>query len=128
MNRYQWLEETLLKMPGAERDYKEEWGWFRYRVGGKMFAATCRPGPQYKGYDCRELINLKCEPRLAELFRKEYPDVIPGFYCDKRCWNSVFLDGEVPDEVLRDMCRMSYELVFGKLPKKVRIELGEGRK
>ena len=125
MNRYEWLDEYLLAKPGAVKDYKPEWGWWRYQVGGKLFAATCRPGPEHKGYDGRELLTLKCKPMLAELFRAEYPDVIPGFYMDKRNWNSVFLDGAVPDEVLRDLCDRSYQLVFQKLTKKLQREITE---
>ena len=69
MNKYPWLDQHLRNKAGAEKDYKEEWGWHRYLVGGKMFAATCQPGPEHKGYDCRELISLKCEPERAELLR-----------------------------------------------------------
>ena len=126
MNNYEWLDEYLISKPGATKDYKLEWGWWRYQVGGKLFAATCQPGAEHKGYDCRELLTLKCEPMLAELLREEYADIIPGFYMDKRCWNSVFLDGNVPEEVLRDLCDRSYALVFGKLTKKLQKEiLGE---
>lgn len=125
MNKYEWLDEYLLSKKGAVRDFKPEWGWHRYLVGGKMFAAVCCPGPEHKGYDGRELVTLKCEPLLAEALRQEYPDVIPGFYMDKRNWNSVFLDGEVPVDVLRDLCDRSYELVFGKLTKKLRREIEE---
>lgn len=125
MNKYEWLDEYLLSKPGVVKDFKAEWQWFRYMVGGKMFAATCRPGPQYEGYDCRELLNLKCEPLLAEALRNEYEDVIPGFYCDKRCWNSVYLDGDVPDDVLRGFCDRSYALVFEKLTKKLQREIKE---
>lgn len=126
MNKYQWLDEYLLAKPGCTKDYKVEWGWWRYQVGGKLFAATCQPGPEHKGYDCRELINLKCEPGFAELLRLEFPDIIPGFYSDKRNWNSVFLDGEVPEDVLKDLCDRSYDLVFAKLTKKLQREiLGE---
>lgn len=123
MNQYEWLDEYLLSKTGAVKDYKLEWGWWRYQVGGKLFAATCQPGEQYKLYDCRELLSLKCEPMLAELLRAEYPDIIPGFYMDKRCWNSVFLDGAVPEDVLRDLCDRSYALVFGKLTKKLQREI-----
>ena len=35
-----WLEQYLLAFPGAEHDYKVEWGWDRYMVRGKLFAAT----------------------------------------------------------------------------------------
>lgn len=125
MNKYQWLDEYLLSKPGCTKDYKVEWGWWRYQVGGKLFAATCRPGEKY-GYGDRELINLKCEPAMAELLRAEFPDIIPGFYSDKRNWNSVFLDGAVPEDVLKDLCDRSYDLVFAKLTKKLQKEiLGE---
>ncbi len=123
MNQYEWLDEYLLSKTGAVKDYKLEWDWWRYQVGGKLFAATCQPGEQYKLYDCRELLSLKCEPMLAELLRAEYKDIIPGFYMDKRCWNSVFLDGAVPEDVLRDLCDRSYALVFGKLTKKLQREI-----
>jgi predicted DNA-binding protein (MmcQ/YjbR family) len=111
---------------GAAKDYKLEMGWWRYQVGGKLFAAPCQPGPEHKGYDCRELVTLKCEPLLADVLRTEYPDIIPGFYMDKRNWNSVFLDGSLPDNVLQDLCDRSYALVFGKLTKKLQREIETG--
>lgn len=123
MNRYEWLDKYLLAKPGAVRDYKPEWGWQRYQVGEKLFAAICQPGPEHKGYDCRELLTLKCEPLLAEVLRAEYPDIIPGFYTDKRNWNSIFLDGAVPDDLLRDLCDRSWTLVFSKLTKKLQREI-----
>lgn len=123
MNRYDWLDAYLLSFPGAVKDYKLEWQWHRYLVAGKMFAATCQPDPKYQPHDGREMVLLKCEPLLAEALRAEYPDVVPGFYCDKRCWNTVYLDGAVPNGALRDMCDRSYALVFGKLTKKVQKEI-----
>ena len=125
MNKYQWLDSYLLEKRGCVKDYKLEWGWFRYQVGGKLFAATCQPGEEHKGYDCRELLTLKCEPRFAELMRAEYPDIIPGFYMDKKRWISIFLDGEVPDDVVRHLCDCSYELVLGGLTKKLQRQISE---
>ena len=110
--------------PGAEQDYKLEWQWQRYLVRGRMFAAVCTPGAEHKLHAGRTMIILKCDPRLAEAFRAQYPDVVPGFYSDKKTWNSVYLDGQVPDQILRDMCDMSYALVTAKLTKTVRRELG----
>lgn len=120
MNRYGWLDRYLMDKPGAEKDWKEAWGWRRYRVCGKQFAATCRPDPKYKPHDGREMVLLKCDPRMALAFRETYPDVVPGFYSDKRTWNSVYLDGAVPEEVLKSMCDMSYQLVVAKLKKSER--------
>ena len=128
MNKYEWLDAYLQEKTGAVKDYKLEWQWWRYQVGGKLFAATCQPGPEHKGYDCRELLTLKCDPLRSELLQAEFPDIIPGFYCDKRHWISVFLDGDVPEDVLRDLCDCSYRLVFGKLTKKLQRELQEKAK
>lgn len=80
----------------------------------RMFAATCRPSPQYKTYPCRKILLLPCDPCLAELLRTQYSDIIPGFYSDKRNWNSIFLDRAVPDDLGQDLCR----LVFSKLLKR----------
>ena len=85
-------------------------------------------GPEVQTHNGRSMVILKCDPMMADIFREEYPDVVPGFYCEKRCWNSVYLDGDVPDEVLKSMCDMSYQLVFEKFPKKIQTEiLGENR-
>ena len=110
MNRYPWLDGYLMDRPGAEQDYKLEWQWQRYLVRGRMFAAVCTPGAEHKLHAGRTMIILKCDPRLAEAFRAQYPDVVPGFYSDKKTWNSV--------------CDMSYALVTAKLTKTVRRELG----
>jgi len=121
--KYAWLDKFLLNMPGTKHDFKPEWQWDRYLVCGKMFAAICTPDPKYKPHNGRTMAILKCDPQLAELFRNQYPDVVPGFYSDKRCWNSVYLDGDVPDDVLKAMCNLSYKLVFAKLPKKFQKEI-----
>ena len=122
--KYEWLDEYLLDKPGAEKDYKLEWGWHRYMVRGKMFAAVFSTGEVTDGrYSNHDMVNLKCDPRLAEAFREQYPDILPGYYSDKRLWVSALLDGDLPDVVLRDLCDMSYGLVVSKLPKYVQREL-----
>ena len=126
MNRYPWLDETLLALPGCEKDFKAEWGWHRYQVGGKLFAATCAPGPEHKVVGGHEILSVKCDPQLSELLRSQYPDIVPGFYMDKRCWISILLDGSVSDDLLRKLCADSYSLVFSKLTKKAqRLIAGE---
>ncbi len=127
MNQYQWLDQYLLAKPGAVKDFKEEWQWWRYQVGGKLFAAILCPSPQYNPtYAGKDLLNLKCDPMLAELLRREHPQVLPGFYSDKRCWNSIDLEGALPDELLRQMCDDSYRLVFEKLTKRLQTQILEG--
>ena len=121
--RYEWLDESLLSLPGAEKDYKPEWGWFRYMLRGKLFAAVCSPGPEHKTYGGHDLINLKCDPVRSELLRAFYPDILPGFYSDKRTWIACFLDGELPDDLLRELCADSHRLVLEKLPQYVQRKI-----
>lgn len=130
--KYEWLDEYLRAFPGAEHDYKLEWQWERYRVRDRMFAAVLSVGESHGGvfaqYAGHTLINLKCDPRMGELLCAEYPDIRPGFYMDKRSWIAVYLDGALPDELVRDLCEQSYRLVVGKLPKYVQRELNEQQK
>lgn len=128
MTDTQWLDGYLLSKAGAEHDFKVEWGWDRYMVRGKLFAAICRPtGMKDERYNGHTLVNLKCDPRRSELLRAEFPHILPGFYCDKKAWNAVLLDGEVPDDLVQELCGDSYRLIVEKLPKYVQKELaGEG--
>ncbi len=124
MEHCPWLGEYLLAKPGVTKDFKEEWDWHRYLVGGKMFAALMHPSDKYDpSYAGKDLINLKCDPLLAELWRQEHPEVMPGFYSDKRTWNSVDLGGSLPEARLKVMLDDSYRLVFEKLTKKLQREI-----
>ncbi|MFD0694702.1 MmcQ/YjbR family DNA-binding protein [Paenibacillus sp. GCM10027628] len=65
-----------------------------------------------------ESINLKTSPDEAWLQRETYPgSVIPGYHMNKQHWNTVILNGTVPDDVISTMVRESYRLVVAKLPK-----------
>ncbi len=121
--KYEWLDEYLLSLPGVEKDYKAEWQWFRYMIRGKLFAAVCTPEGKYEIYGGHDLVNLKCEPERAELLRAEYPEILPGFYCDKRLWIAALLDSGLPDDLLRELCANSHRLILEKLPKYVQKEI-----
>lgn len=123
MTAHEWLDEYLQAKAGATKDYKVEWEWWRYQVGGKMFAATMCPGAQYGEYAGRNLVSLKCDPVWSEQLRAAHPDILPGFYADKRHWISIDLDGAVPEDLLRELCDHSYNLVFNKLTKKLQREI-----
>ena len=59
----------------------------------------------------------------AELLRAAHPEILPGFYTDKRNWIACLLDGELPEETLRALCGESHRLVLEKLPKYVQREI-----
>ena len=62
-------------------------------------------------------VSLKCDPELAVRLRAEHPTIIPGYHLNKRHWNTVTLDGSVPDEMVAEMIGDSYALVVASLPK-----------
>ena len=88
-----------------------------FKVAGKVFALS--------GLDRAPLqVSLKCEPLLAEQLRKAHSCVSPGYHLNKRHWNTVTLDGTLPDEMIKNMIEDSYDLVVSRLPAVKRRELG----
>ena len=81
-----------------------------YKVRGKVFiiSSPVEDPPR---------VTLKCEPSLAVHLREQYPAVTPGYHTNKRLWNTVLLDGTVPDEEIADMIDHSYRQVVAGLPK-----------
>ena len=119
--KYEWIDEYLLKKAGVTKDHQKEWNWIRYHIGGKMFAAVCLDDNDKPYY-----ITLKLEPLEGDFFRKQYEDIIPGYYMNKMHWNSVKADGDVPDDVLKDLLDKAYQIVLGSLSRKKQKEvLGE---
>ncbi|AEG59758.1 MmcQ/YjbR family DNA-binding protein [Desulforamulus ruminis] len=115
--KYAWVDAYCLAKKGVQKDYKVEWEATRYMIRGKMFALQ---GGDKEG---KAIITLKLEPMMGELLRNQYEDIVSGYYMNKEHWNSLYLDGNVPDGVLRDMLDKSYQLVFHSLPKKVQREI-----
>ena len=116
--KYPWVDDYLLEKTAVQKDFKEEWGWFRYQIGNKLFAAVCldEAGKPY-------YITMKLEPAKGDFYRQLYSDVLPGYYMNKVHWNSVRADGAVPDEVLKDMLDESYRIVLHSFSKKKQKEL-----
>jgi predicted DNA-binding protein (MmcQ/YjbR family) len=84
-----------------------------YKVAGKIFAIV---SPE----DEPPAISLKCDPVIALELRHEYDAVTPGYHLNKDHWNTVALNGSVPDRELRKMIAHSFEQVVQGLPKAIR--------
>ena len=108
----EWIDAYCLPKKGVKIDFKVEWGWHRYFVGGKMFGAICTHKNE------RPIITLKCEPLFGIKLRENYEDIIPGYYMNKEHWNTVYLDGNVPNNVIKEMIDISYKLILDPLTKK----------
>jgi len=70
-----------------------------------------------------DLINLKCDPEYALELRAQYPAIIPGYHMNKQHWNSLLMDGTLPDSLILQCTDDSYNLIVKSLPKKLREEL-----
>lgn len=79
------------------------------KVMGKIFALT--------GINGFSSINLKCDPEHAVELREKYAAVQPGYHMSKKHWNTVLIDGSIPDKLLRQWIDESYQLVVGGLTK-----------
>lgn len=120
------LDALLRTNAGVTKDYKAEWEWDRYMVGGKMFAAMCQPGETHAAeYAGHPLLTLKCDPLESESLQREFADILPGFYMNKQNWVSIRLDGNVPDGVIEQLSVRAYTLIFQKLTKKMQKEILE---
>ena len=60
-------------------------------------------------------VRLKCAPDLAAGLRRRYAAITVGYHLSKRHWNTVTLDGSVPEDELFDLIGHSYELVVAGL-------------
>ena len=81
-----------------------------FKVAGKMFALA--------GLDeVPARANLKCDPDRALELRDRYEEVQPGYHMSKKHWNTVDLEGRIPERELKEMIDHSYELVVNSLPK-----------
>lgn len=88
--KYSWIDTELLQKPGVTKDLQAEWNWIRYHIGGKMFAAVCLDDATGKPV----YITCKLDPAEGDFLRRQYEDIIPGYYMNKvhccgRCWKNL---------------------------------------
>ena len=87
-----------------------------FKIEGKMFALAALD-------EIPSAVNLKCDPDRALELRDRYEQVQPGYHMNKKHWNTVLLDGAIPDGDVKGMIDDSYELVVRSLPRKSRQKL-----
>lgn len=107
---HQELADCLLGFPDSYVDFPFGPDTSVYKVGdqvagaGKMFAIVQNDSKPLR-------VSLKCDPQLAELLRDKYETVLPGYHLHKKHWNTILCTGQVPDDELMDLIRLSYNLV-----------------
>ncbi|WP_283710399.1 MmcQ/YjbR family DNA-binding protein [Pseudoalteromonas prydzensis] len=93
-----------------------------YKVNHKMFATLSVGNEGETDEDGNPIwwMNLKCDPDEAQALRDIFPAVIPGYHMNKRLWNTVILDGSIPQGEIERMIDNSFNLVVAKMPEKDR--------
>jgi predicted DNA-binding protein (MmcQ/YjbR family) len=111
------LRKLCLSFPGAVEEFPFGPETSVFKVAGKMFALS--------RLERRPLqVSLKCEPDLADQLRLAHDSINPGYHLNKRHWNTVTLDGSLPDRMVRDLIEDSHDLVVAGLPRAKRAALG----
>lgn len=93
--------------PGSVEDYPFSDEVAVFKVAGKMFALVTL-GTAVGS------VSLKCDPDLGAGLRRRYAAITAGYHLNKRHWNTVTLDGSVPEDELLDLIDHSYELVVAR--------------
>ena len=108
------LEKYFLEFPDTWLDFPFGEGTSVYKVGdkakneGKLFAIIADKSDPLR-------VSLKCDPLLAETLRQKYETVVPGYHLNKKHWNTIICSGQLPDDEIKDLARLSYNLVAESL-------------
>lgn len=106
LNNRRDIIEYCLTFPHAYEDYPFDdpnWTVMRRRDTSKGFAWIFER-------ENHLWLNLKAEPDWAQLYRSQYPCVIPAYHMNKKHWNSLILDGSMLDREICSMIEISYHL------------------
>lgn len=110
------IRNFCLSLPGTTEDMPFDETTLCFRVGGRIFAITDIE-------DRPVTINLKCDPERAAGLREKYEFIKPGWHMNKQHWNSVNLESDISEQMFKELAKHSYDLIFSKLPRKIRNEI-----
>lgn len=113
------LRSYCLAKPGAAESRPFGPDALVLKVRGKMFAIVADQADP-------PTVSLKCDPDVAVALRGAYAGVNAGYHLNKRHWNTVTIDGAIPDEDVLGWVDDSYDLVVDGLPRAVRSALRSG--
>jgi predicted DNA-binding protein (MmcQ/YjbR family) len=109
------LIHFCFQLTGATETFPFDKRTLVIKVQGKMFALVNVDNPVS--------INLKCDPERAIDLRERYDGIQAGYHMSKKHWNTISLEGQVDDNLIKELIVHSYDLVVASLPKKLRDEL-----
>lgn len=112
---HQALEKFLLSLPGAWLDYPFGEHIAVYKIGhdntpegkAKMFALIREQSNPLR-------VSLKCDPQLSLTLQQRYESVQPGYHLNKKHWITIICSGQLSNDEIFDLARLSYRLVSEK--------------
>lgn len=110
------LRRFCLGLPGAEETFPFNRTTSVFKVGGKVFAISAVADDPLR-------VSVKCDPELARGLRAAHDAIQPGYHLNKQHWNTITIDGSLPDRMVRDMVEDSWDLVVDGLPRRTRDHL-----
>ncbi|GAA0293504.1 MmcQ/YjbR family DNA-binding protein [Psychrosphaera haliotis] len=117
------VQNYLLSKPHTALDFPFGKDVSVFKVKGKMFATLALGKISKQALQSDDdkqswWLNLKCDPDEALMLRDIFPSVIPGYHMNKKLWNTVILDGSIPQGEIERMMDNSFMLVVNKMTKK----------
>ena len=100
------LRDYCISKDGASESFPFGEDTLVFKVNDKIFALVNLYGDLS--------INLKCDPAFAIELRERYQDVTAGYHMNKKHWNTVVMDGSVPEKEIFSWIDHSYDLVMKK--------------
>lgn len=108
------LRNYILSLPLVEEKFPFDQDTLCFYIAGKIFALISLKNSEF--------MNLKCSVERVVELREHYDAIRPGWHMDKKSWNSVYLHGDVDDNLFFDLVRHSYNCVLETLPQKTQAK------
>ena len=113
----EFLRKYCLSAKGASESFPFDDENLVFKILNKMFALIPL-NPDEGKFD----IFLKCDPEYALELRDKYEGVAPAYHFNKKYWNMVYINSDVPESLILELIDHSLQEVLKKLPKKVQQE------
>ena len=112
----EYFRDYCLSKPATTEETPFDQDTLVFKAAGKMFAAC-----SMRNF---VIVNLKCDPEIAQELRSNFLAVEGGYHMNKKHWNTISFDQDMEDAEVLKWVDHSYELVVRALPKKTREALG----
>jgi predicted DNA-binding protein (MmcQ/YjbR family) len=106
------FRDYCLSKEGVTESFPFDSSTIVFKIGGKLFALA--------GIEFFASVNLKCDPERSIELRETFNGINPGFHMNKKHWNTVTVESDVPNQLLLELIDHSFDLVYKSLTKKIR--------